>query len=106
MNQQTKDLISKNKLLENPAYTVEDLEILCQQLTFSKDIKAFKIIQQLKVLRCDPILFEGWADQTNDDYDYKAIFFGASMDRLPLIINEDLDSIEDIVLRWRLDRNK
>jgi hypothetical protein len=106
MNQQTKDLISKNKLLENPAYTAKDLEILCEQLTFTEDPKAFKIIQQLKVLRFDPILFEGWADQTNDDYDYKAIFFGASMDRLPLIINEDLDSIEDIVLRWRLDRNK
>jgi hypothetical protein len=43
---------------------------------------------------------------TNADYDYKAIFFQASMDRLPLILGEDLDDIEDIVLRWRLERNK
>lgn len=106
MNRKTKDLISKNKLLENPAYTVEDLKLLTELLTFSEDIKAFRIINQLKALDFDPILFEGWADQTNDDYDYKAIFFGASIDRLPLIINEDLDSIEDIVLGWRLERNK
>jgi hypothetical protein len=106
MNRKTKDLISKNKLLENPAYTVEDLKLLTELLTFSEDIKAFRIINQLKALDFDPILFEGWADQTNDDYDYKAIFFGASIDRLPLIINEDLDSIEDIALGWRLERNK
>ena len=92
--------------MAKPAYTAEDLKLLAEQLKFTEDQRAFKIIQQLIVFDFDPILFEGWTEQTNDDYDYKAIFFGASMDRLPLIINEDLDGIEDIVLQWRLDRSK
>jgi hypothetical protein len=99
-------MISKNRLLEQPVYSEEDLKILADHLQHCEDPKAFKIIQQLIVLNHDPILFEGWTEQTNDDYDYKAIFYGASMDKLPLIINEDLDGIEDVVLRWRLERSK
>lgn len=107
MNQKTKEMISKNRLLDKPIYTVEDLKVLEERLRFlSKDTKAYNIVKQLQALDFDPILFEGWADQTNDDYDYKAIFFESSMNKLPLILNEDLDTIEDVVLRWRLERNK
>ena len=106
MNQKTKELISKNRLLDKPVYTPEDFKVLTERLQFNKDDKAYNIIKLLEAIDYDHILFEGWADQANDDYDYKAIFFESSMDRLPLIINEDLDTIEDIVLRWRLERNK
>ena len=109
MNQKTKDLISKNRLLEQPTYTEEDLKILAEYLKISKDPKAFEVYKQFEYgIGYDPILFEGWVmdENTNADYDYKAIFFQASMDRLPLILGEDLDDIEDIVLRWRLERNK
>jgi hypothetical protein len=99
-------MISKNRLLDKPVYSVEDLKILAERLDFKKEEKAWNIIKQLHALDFDPILFEGWAEQTNEDYDYKAIFFESSMDKLPMIINEDLDTIEDIVLRWRLERNK
>lgn len=106
MNQKTKEMISQNRLLEQPVYSEEDLKILADHLQHTEDPKAFKVIQQLIALNHDPILFEGWTMQTNNDYDYWAIFFGASMDKLPLMLNEDLDSIEDIVLRWRLERSK
>jgi hypothetical protein len=106
MNQKTKEMISTNRLLERPVYTEEDLKILADHLQHTEDPKAFKVINQLIALNHDPLLFEGWTEQTNADYDYWAIFFGASMDNLPLIINEDLDGIEDIVLRWRLERSK
>jgi hypothetical protein len=107
MNQTTKEMISKNRLLEKPVYSEEDLKILEERLMFiSKDTKAWNIIIHIRALDYNPILFEGWADQANDDYDYKAIFFESSMDKLPMILCEDLDSIEDIVLRWRLERSK
>lgn len=118
MNKKTKEMISKGGLCEHPTYTVDDLKVLVEQLTIfvnAKELeadindsqaKAFKIVNQIKAFDYDPIFFEGWAEQTNEDYDYKAIFFNATIDRLPLIINEDLDSIEDIILRWRLDRSK
>jgi hypothetical protein len=109
MNQITKDLISKNQLQDKPIYTEEDLRILAGYLKDCKDVKAWLIYKQFEFgIGYDPILFEGWVMDlnTNADYDYKAIFFQASMDRLPLILGEDLDEIDDIVLRWRLERNK
>jgi hypothetical protein len=106
MNQATKDLLAQNRLQEQPVYSIEDLKILSGYLKASEDLKAWEVYKQLEALDHDPILFEGWTMQTNEDYDYNAIFFQASMDRLPLILGEDLDGIEDIVLRWRLERNK
>jgi hypothetical protein len=106
MNQKTKELLNEKGLLEAPEYTEEDLKILAEKLAFSDDPKAFNILKQLDAFGYDPILFEYWAGQTNKEYDYKAIFYNASQDQLPLILTEDLDSIEDIVLNWRFDRNK
>lgn len=107
MNQKTKEMLSKNRLLDKPVYSEEDLKILDERLMFiKKDSKAWNIIKQLRAIDYNPFLFEAWADQTNDEYDYKAILFESSMENLPLIINEELDTIEDIVLRWRLERNK
>ena len=109
MNQKTKEMISQNRLREQPHYTEEDLKILAEQLKYSEDPKTFIIRNQLLYgFEFDPVLFEAWvlSEDTNKDYDYKAIFFQASMDRLPLVLGEDLDDIEDFVLRWRLERNK
>lgn len=107
MNQETKDLISKSKLLDQPVYTEEDLKILATYLQISKDAKAWVVYKQLQAFSFDPILFRSWATgYAEGDYDYKAIFFQSSMDRLPLLLGEDLDDIEDIVLRWRLERSK
>jgi hypothetical protein len=109
MNQATKDLISKNQLQDKPEYTEEDLKILADYLKISEDPKAWEVYKQFQYgIGFDPILFECWvmSEDTNESYDYKAIFFQASMDRLPLVLGEDLDDIEDIVLRWRLERHK
>ena len=109
MNQKTKDLISKSPLQDRPQYTEEDLKILADYLKISEDPKAWEVRKQfLYGLGFDPLLFETWvmSEETNEDYDYKAIFFQSSMENLPLVLGEDLDDIEDIVLRWRLERNK
>lgn len=106
MNQKAKELLNEKGLTEAPEYTEDDLRVLAEKLAFSKDIKAFTILKQLAAFGYDPILFEYWAGQTNKEYDYKAIFYNASRDQLPLIITEDLDAVEDIVLNWRFDRSK
>ena len=107
MNQKAKETLSTNRLLDKPVYTEEDLKALVDKLMFiKKETKAWNIIKQIRVLNFNPDMFEGWAYLTNDDYDYKEIFYEASLDRLPLIMNEDLDSIEEIVFNWRLERSK
>jgi hypothetical protein len=86
---------------------MEDLKILASYLIISKDPRAWIVYKQILAFEYDPILFEGWTTgYAEGDYDYSHIFFQSSMDRLPLLLGEDLDDIEDIVLRWRLERNK
>jgi hypothetical protein len=108
MNQKTKEILSKKGLKDKPVYTVEDLKELAKHLEAvkKKNDKAFNIYKQLQVFDYNPFLFKAWAEQANEDYDYKAIFFESSIDRLPLIINDELDGIEDIVLQWRFERSK
>lgn len=107
MNRKTKEMIANNGLSEKPVYTEEDLKILAERLMFhKKNPKAWNIIKQLQAIDFNPFLFEAWAEQTNDEYDYKAILFESSQDNLPLLINEQMDFMEDVVFQWRLERNK
>ena len=108
MNQKTKDLISQSPLQERPVYSEEDLKILAEYLKESKDKKAWEVYKQfIYGFGYDPLLFETWVlGYAEGDYDYRAIFFQSAMDMLPLAIGEDLDEIDDIVLRWRLERHK
>ena len=108
MNQKMKDLISQSRLLGKPVYTEEDLKILAVYLNIPKDDKCWNVYKQLVyAFNYDPVLFQSWAESyAGKDYDYNAMFFQSPTDRLPLLLAEDLDELEDIVLRWRLERNK
>lgn len=107
MKKKTQGLLEENNLLEQPEYSEEDLKDISDKLAETRDEKAGRVYALLLSIGFDPFIFQDWCEAANEEYDYNGLFF-TSLDNIPLVIEDmtALDSIEDVVVRWRLDRNK
>lgn len=107
MKRETQELLKAQALQERPEYSTEDLKEIAKKLAETKDEKAGKVYAQLLAFDFEPFLFEDWCENTNEQYDYNGLFFSELSD-IPCVIADmtALDSIEDVVVRYRLENNK
>lgn len=107
MKRKTQELLKESQLQNKPEYTEDELKEIGDQLAKTKDNKAGKIYALLMSLQYNPFLFQDWCECASEEFDYNGLFF-SSLDNIPLVIDDitELDSIEDVVVKWRLKYNK
>jgi hypothetical protein len=107
MKRKTQELLEKSVLLNQPDYSEDELKDIAEKLAATKDEKAGRVYALLLSIGFDPFIFQDWCEAANEEYDYNGLFY-TSLDNMPLVIADmtELDSIEDVVVRWRLDHNK
>jgi hypothetical protein len=104
INKKARESLTKQRefLTESP-YTEEDFKRLAELI--KHDDKGFRVANQFEAFDYMPGLIKCWAVDRCEEYDFFELLF-APIDRLPLIINEELDPVENIILNWRYDRAK
>lgn len=107
MKKRTQKLLEENNFLEQPEYSEEELKEIAEKLVDTRNEKAGRVYTLLLSIGYDPFIFQDWCKTANEEYDYNGLFY-TSLDNIPLVIDDmtALDSIEDVVVRWRLDHNK
>ena len=104
MNQSAREqLIKLSKRIQDIPFTEEDFRELAKLLKNCPDTKGFIISNQFEANRFNPLLIETWSRDVSDGYDYHAIIFGP-IENIPLVLNEDLNEIEQLIIGWRYDR--
>lgn len=91
----------------SPTYSEDELKEIASKLAETRDEKAGKVYALLLSIGYDPFLFEAWCEDASEEYDYHGLFF-TNLENVPLVIHdmEALDSIEQVVVYWRMDNAK
>lgn len=84
-----------------------ELREIAEILKKIKDNTAQKLYIHLVSFNYDPFIFSDWCDEVKEEYNYKALFF-CPIDQIPLVIGvfEELDEVEQEIIRYRLSHSK